>query len=989
MFETGPGIETDPRPHVYATPLGVDFSAALVTGIAARLHDQPPEVLARVEIYVNTTRTQRRLRALYAGSGAGFLPRIRLVTDLATRPDMADLPPPIPPLRLRLQLSQLVAALLDREPALAPRAALYGLSDSLARLMAEMQEEGVTPKDIAALDVGEHATHWQRTQAFLSIIAPHFAGSADHMAPDARQAAVVERLARLWQGAPPDHPVIVAGSTGSRGPTARFMQAVAGLPQGAVVLPGLDFDQPRDVWDSLLQGDGMALSGGEDHPQFRFARFAERVGLHPAEIPPWGPESPVSPPRNRLISLALRPAPVTDQWLAEGPGLTDVAAAAEGLTLVEADTPQLEAATIALRLKRAAEEGQRAALICPDRALNRQVMAALDRWRLVPDDSAGEPLSQTAPGRLLLHVAGAMATPLTAEALLILLKHPLAYSARDDRDDHRRRTRDLDLRCLRGKLPFPTRAALVGWAARHGDDPGMTDWVAWVADAVLDLHAPGTRPLADHVAAHLEATRRLAAGPGEAGAGALWQKTEGETAQRVMQALSDEAAHGGDMTAAEYRDFLAALLREEEVRPHYGLQSDIMIWGTLEARVQGADLLILAGLNEGTWPAAPGADSWLNRKLRDQAGLRLPDRVIGLSAHDFQQSVTGPQVWLCRAKRDAETETVPSRWLNRIVNLMKGASAESAVALDGMRARGQDWLDWAARLDEAEAVAPATRPAPAPPADHRPHDLSVTQVEKLIRDPYWVYARKVLKLKPLDPLRQSPDAPLRGTILHVVLRRFVQATWDGLPDDAEALLLRIAGEVLEEQAPWPAARRMWRARIAKVAGWFVATERARRAVAQPFMLEADGEAEIGAPGFTLRGTADRIDKTPDGHVLIYDYKTGAPPSADQEKAFNKQLWLEAVMAGQGAFGDPWQVARIAYIGLGSGGSITDHAVTPADLAGITQGFGDLVAHYLDAANGFPSRRAMEQVKFEGDYDHLARFGEWDETQDPVVVRVGQ
>ena len=618
-------------------------------------------------------------------------------------------------------------------------------------------------------------------------------------------------------------------------------------------------------------------------------------------------------------------------------------------------------------------------------------MAALDRWRIVPDDSAGEPLSQTAPGRLLLHVAGAMAEPLTAEALLVLLQHPLAHSGRADRDAHRRRTRDLDLRCLRGKLPFPTHKALTDWAAKRDTDPGAAGWADWIADTVLDLHAPGTRPLADHVAAHLAATRRLAAGPGTAAeeAGALWQKTEGEAAQRILQALTDEAAHGGAMTAAEYRDFLAALLRGEEVRPQHGLQSDIMIWGTLEARVQGADLVILAGLNEGIWPAAPGADPWLNRKLRDQAGLRLPDRVIGLSAHDFQQSVTGREVWLCRAKRDAEAETVPSRWLNRIVNLMTGASAESAQALKAMRARGQDWLGWAARLDEADPVPPAPRPAPAPPADRRPRDLSVTQVEKLIRDPYWVYARKVLDLRPLDPLRQSPDAPLRGTVLHDVLRRFVLATWDGLPDEAEALLLSIADEVLAEKAPWPAARRMWRARIARVAGWFVATERARRAVAQPFKLEAYGETEIGAPGFTLRGTADRIDKAPDGHILIYDYKTGAPPSAEQEKHFNKQLWLEAAMAERGAFGDPWQVAQIAYIGLGSGGETRPHTVTPAELAEITQGFTDLLAHYLDAANGFPARRAMEQVKFEGDYDHLARFGEWDETQEPLVVRVGQ
>ena len=57
--------------------------------------------------------------------------------------------------------------------------------------------------------------------------------------------------------------------------------------------------------------------------------------------------------------------------------------------------------------------------------------------------------------------------------------------------------------------------------------------------------------------------------------------------------------------------------------------AQILIWGTLEARVQGADLLILAGLNEGSWPEAPKPDPWLNRALRHRAGLLLPERRIG------------------------------------------------------------------------------------------------------------------------------------------------------------------------------------------------------------------------------------------------------------------------------------------------------------------------------------------------------------------------
>ncbi len=978
----------DPQdtPRVFATPIGVDFSRAVVAGIAERMAGAPPEALARVEVYVNTARTQRRLREIYAQSGPGFLPRIRLITDLAARADMAGLPAPIPDLRLRLDLSQLVAALLDRQPQLAPRSSLYGLSDALADLMAEMQEERVTPDTVAGLDVEGHSDHWQRAQEFLRIVAPYFAEGDDAaLSIEARQSRVADMLAADWAKAPPQHPVIVAGSTGSRGPTARFMAAVAHLPQGAVILPGLDYDQPGAVWDKLT--DGLSA---EDHPQFRFMKFATGLGLHPLDIARWSTDAPANPPRNRLISLALRPAPVTDQWLAEGPKLEGLAEAASGLTLIEAPTPQAEAAAIALRLRRAAEDGITAALISPDVTLTRQVTAALDRWGIEPDDSSGLPLSHTAPGRLLRHVAEARATRVSAEGLLVLLKHPLTHAGRADRGEHLKRTRDLELQLLRREAPFPSRADLTRWAERRKNDAGAVAWALWVSDTVLDLFAPEQQPLQAHVSAHLEAVERLSAGPGGGEPAELWEKEEGRKTRAQMQALTRAAEAGGTLTAAEYRDFLTAILAEEEARDPVSPHPRIMIWGTLEARVQGADLVILGGLNEGSWPSAPGADPWLNRRMRAEAGLRLPDRVIGLAAHDFQQSVGGAEVWLSRARRDAETETVPSRWLNRITNLMEGASDESRTALEGMRERGADWVAMATRLDEpVETVPAAKRPAPCPPVGQRPNQLSVTDIEKLIRDPYAIYARKVLDLHALNPLRQMPDAPLRGTILHDILRRFTEVTKEGLPEDAEALLLRITEEMLEDGAPWPAARRIWLARIARVAPWFIETERARRALGQPVLLEEKRQTRFEALDFTLTAKPDRVDVTPDGRVILYDYKTGGVPTKEQEAHYNKQLWLEALMARQGAFDDHRDVARISYIGLGSGGKITEAEVSTAELDEVAQGFARLITHFADPGSGYPSRRAMEKLAYSGDFDHLARHGEWDETMEPVKAKVGE
>ena len=247
--------------------------------------------------------------------------------------------------------------------------------------------------------------------------------------------------------------------------------------------------------------------GSEDHPQFRYAALCDGVGIDPAQLPQWSTHSPNAPERTRLLSLALRPAPVTDQWRAEGPALRpDLAAATDGMTLLEARTPRTEAITIALRLRQAVEDCTRAALISPDRVLTRQVTSALNRWGITPDDSAGAPLGLSAPGRLLRMVAQMMGRPVTPERLLALLKHPLTHSGRDDRGQHLLFTHNLELDLLRRGCPFPDRTTVTQWLT---DRPAplpetLQTWVAWLCD-LLDVCASEApyRPLADHLSTHI------------------------------------------------------------------------------------------------------------------------------------------------------------------------------------------------------------------------------------------------------------------------------------------------------------------------------------------------------------------------------------------------------------------------------------------------------------------------------------------------------
>ncbi|WP_224824259.1 double-strand break repair protein AddB [Cognatishimia sp. MH4019] len=965
-------------PRVFGAAPGVDFPKALVEGLRRRMADQPPEAMAQVEIYVNTRRMQRRVRDIFDQGPATLLPRIKLITDLADDLSLAAIPPAVPPLQRRLELTNLVAALLKQQPDLAPKTALYDLADSLAALMDEMQGEGVSPETIATLDVSDQSGHWERSLQFLRILNTFFeAGTA---APDAnaRQRLVIEATLEKWTHTPPRHPILVAGSTGSRGATGLFMKAVSRLPQGGIILPGFDFDMPRAIWETLSD----ALTG-EDHPQYRFARLLRELDLSKADVAEWSNLAPSDPARNRLISLSLRPAPVTHQWMSESDSLGDLQDATHGLTLLSAPSTRMEAVAIAMRLRQAAEDGQTAALITPNRNLTRQVTAALDKWGIVPDDSAGVPLPLSAPGRFLLHIADLFGRKLTPEALLTLLKHPLTNTGSSQRGDHLRWTHDLELHIRDGKLAFPDSASLHKWAARAKEDDGRHAWVTWICAflAGLETHFEGN--LTDFLETHITKAELIADGPLAGSQSELWGEAAGRKALEIIEELRSVAQTGGRLEVADYRSLIRGVLNRGEVRDRDAPHPHVMIWGTLEARVQGTDLVILGGLNEGIWPEQPAPDPWLNRVLRDRAGLLLPERRIGLSAHDYQQGVGAASVWLTRSVRDADAETVPSRWINRLTNLLTGLPEQNGPeALAQMGKRGQVWLDHATLFEApTQGLKPGGRPSPAPPLAARPDGLSVTRIRTLIRDPYAIYADKILRLQPLNPLRQEADAPLRGITMHSIFEAFVKDDGPINGPEGRNRLLAIGEALLAENVPWPMARRLWLAKLAKVADWFMAAEAKRRDGAKPHLFEERGEIQIDTPAFKLTGTADRIDVTDEGGAIVYDYKTGTPPTARQQKEYDIQLLLEAAMIERGGFRKigPIPVEDAIYIGLGAN---PKEVAAPLDEISTNVVWGDLlglIRHYSSQTQGYTARRAMERIGDYSDYDHLSRFGEWDIT----------
>ena len=994
-------FEPSERPRLFAAPIGVDFGRALVEGLESRLEGAAPEAWGRVTIFVNTTRMRRHLLDLFAAGPARLLPRIRLVTDLASDPSLGPLLPATPTLQLQLELRQAVARLIELQPNLAPHHAAFDLATSLAALLDEMHGEGIEPERLRELDVAEHSEHWANSLKLLSILSGQNSDVFRGAEALNRDAAIA--LVSRWLANPPQDPVLVAGSTGSRGTTRLLMEAVAKLPQGAVILPGFDFDQSAEVWETLLAGarDPERLPE-EDHPQYRFAALMAGLGVSPEKVRPWSTLAPVSPARNALVSLALRPAPVTDQWRRDGPELAgDLPQTAASLSLIEAPSPRHEADAIALALREAVADGRSAALVTPDRTLARQVSAALRQWNIVADDSAGLPLHQSPPGRFLIELCALYGRPPELPAVLSLLKHPLAVSTAGQRGPHLLLTRRFELWARGNARAHVTSETLSEWAAHAASDEA-TSWAEWVTSLISGLETAREETLEARLSDHIARAERLAAGPAVEGSGELWKAAAGEVAREAVEALHQAAPSGGVLGNTDYfslfRDYLTGETVRESTVPHPG----VAIWGTIEARTRMMDLCILAGLNEGTWPASVPQDPWMNRAMRRQAGMLLPERRIGLSAHDFQQALGARHAILSRSLRDAEAETVPARWLNRLMNLLGGLGEAGTTALADMRSRGQRLVDSADALARHpkgghSLQLPAPRPSPAPPVAARPRSLYVTSVATLIRDPYSIYARQILRLRSFGPRAPRPDAALRGTVLHAVMETALRDQFDftGPPEERVADFLALASRVIGAQVPWAATGRLWLARLATVAPEIVRREAAMQETGSPVVIEEKGSVSLRSIDFKVSAKPDRIDKLDNGTCAVLDYKSATnPPSSAQVEKFDKQLLIEAAIAEAGGFSTlgAARASRVGYISLGRPENSRDE---PLDVDGqwrpdtVLQDLATLIARYDNPATGYTARRAPHLLLYESDYDHLSRYGEWDDTTAPELIEVGR
>lgn len=974
-----------PQLRLYTIPPHRAFADALAAGLMRRFGGDPMR-LARGIVLLPSNRAKRSISDAFvrASDGGLLLPRLVAIGDpeldeaVGAAFDPADaepVPPAVPPLQRRMILARLIAQVRPETDA----AEAVRLAGDLARTLDALLIEEVAPRALRDLELAQElSAHWERSLALFEIILdrwPRELARLGRIDLAERRTRLLDRVAAKWREAPPEGFVCAAGVTGSAPAIARLQRVVAGMPKGVVVLPGLATGISDAEWDSLGPHPrdpvtGRRRRGHETHPQYHLKLLLDRMGVGRGEFRLWTGESEhdAPPARSRAIASAMAPPELTHGWTS----LKASERRLDGVRALEVATPAEEAQAIALALREVLETpGKTAALVTPDRALARRVAAHCARWGLEIDDSAGQPLSMLPPGTLLLALAEAASQAFAPLPLLSLLKHPLAMP--EDRLAWLEGVRALD-RALRGPRPAPGLAGLDRYLAEQEGREGAArrEAARWWPEArhllapLEGVFAGGAQPVPALLAALREAATGLA-GDG------LWARAEGRAAADLLDALEQESEHGPPRAdPASLAPMLRTLMDEVAVRPPQGGHPRLAILGLIEARLQSADLMILGGLNEGVWPGLPAPDPWLAPRIRAELGLPGLERRIGLAAHDLAGALGGPQVLLTRARRDASAPTIASRFWLRL------------EALSGGLERAGDLAHWLRAIDDPGAHRPAGRPEPRPPVAARPKAISVTEVDRLKADPYAFYARRMLRLAPLDPVDADPSAAWRGTAVHAVLEQ-----WAKLDDCAPDRLHARALAMLADERTHPMMRALWQPRLMEAVDWIAGQIALDRAEGRR-VLATERKGTIPFAGILLSGTFDRIDRLADGSLAIVDYKTGQPPSAKAVRAgYSLQLGLLGLIAEEGGFEGIDGVARcFEYWSLsrnrGGGFGYVDSPVDPrkrdpipADefVAIAGSNFLDAVRDWLTGDRAFTAKLVPEYAPY-AEYDQLMRRDEW-------------
>lgn len=827
------------------------------------------------------------------------------------------------------------------------------LANELASLIDMADYEGLSFNGLKNLVPEEYATHWQETLKFLEIIThywPQILQERGLVDPAKRYNQLLMAQSAIWQTSKTMQRIVVAGGMANFPAIQKLIKTVLSLPNGEFYINGLDKFLDDESWEML----------DETHPECEIKKLLDDLKIDRFAVKDIAVAENID--REKLVSEVMRPAKTTDKWRdIKEKNISHIAW--RGLEVIECENSREEALAIALIMREALETPEKtAALVTPDRNLARRVAVELERWNIKVDDSAGKPLSLTPPAIFMRLIIKACSMNFTPVEFLGLLKHPLLFAGANSAEV-RKAVRDYEYNVLRSSRDD-----------RKCENSEFIDTIRLHLKSLQEVLNTEKSNLKNLIKTHIETAVMLASTFEEDGNKILWKGEDGETLARFFADLYEKSDILGEIDKGEYLGLIEALMASSSVRAVYGTHPRLKILGPIEARLNSFDMVIIGGVNESIWPKATAADPWMSRPMKRDFGFPLPEKNIGVLAKDFASLLAANEVYITRADRVEGTPMIKSRWLMRLETVI------SALGIKLDEIENNVYSQWAKKLDEVEQYKRILPPEPKPPVSARPRKLSASAIDALIRDPYIVFAKYILRLKPLEDLNPDLTAADYGNIIHGVLDKFNKLYPQDFPNNAKEELLKIGTEVFKHNEIALETRAFWWPKFEKIVDWIVKQENAYRGDIKQIHSEIEGSLEFDAPAgkFIITAKADRVDETKDGKINIIDYKTGQARSKKEiQTGYAPQLPIEGLIARYGGFNNilAQEVAGLIYWKLADKEIAVDDKVDDV-LEQNFKNIQELIALFDFDTTAYIAKPNPKYVTANKDYEHLARVKEW-------------
>lgn len=939
-----------PSHNIINIPYGKNFTSFLVRYILDNICHSSD--LARTFILVPNRRAQLVLQTAFLKAvpiNNLVVPQIISLTDIGNNPfglkSIENLPSIISPLKKISILSHLIL----KFPGYKTFAQALTAAQSLETILDEMCRLNIQGAHVEKIFTVNSAEHWVKTLEFLKIIThqwPQILESEKVIDEPHHLQESLKILAEHWVKNPPNCNIIIAGSIGSSPGSTSLIKAVLSLDKGKFFIQGFKEIQ----WD--------LISDNLSHPQYNLRKLFRLLNVSISQVDHILPENKLEEDRQDIVECSTKDNPLIlpksflpQHW----PQMVTC------VNLME------EARVIALMMRQAFETTKGPiVLITSNRNLAEWVGQELNRWNLVANQSQGKALSQAPPGRFLLSVADYLKDP-SLLGLLRVLKHPFVAKSLD-RQNHLEKVYQLEFKILK-HADFKIENLDQEIFKRA---PELLEWLRKFLKILEDTeNLSSLQSLKSLLKKHLKICQNLTGDDSETCP--LWDHSDGNALKIFFQRLEDEEGIFPLLSWETYPDVLRTLLGQtEKFHDPKGIQSRLFILDPFEARLVDAETLILGGLNEGDWPKTHVVNPWLNRVMRQQLGLPLPEWYIGLSAHNFYSCFYAPNLFLTRSQEEEGKLTLASRWWQRL----EAIYIKNSLLFQNYKIN--PWKEQACHLLPSVDPIKIKPPAPCPSILDRPTRLYATEIQKLVFDPYSIYGKHCLKLFPLPAYKEPLVGVKKGQMIHSLLDRYTKLYGSKAP--LLENLLSTAQPFFQTDV---FSQTFWWKRFQNIASWIIDQLTIKPALARFSEQKGQVNLTVQEIEFNIAAIADRIDVN-DDKMTIVDYKTGvAPRIKDIQTGFALQLAVEALILKKGGFPalaqysnkgitiEVWQLG-----GHSEKGKVIGLDLTEDFLKIIEHNIKRLFEAFIDEKTPYLACPFPEHALFYNEYAHLERRDEW-------------